>query len=167
MSDDKKENPVNTDTPVNVDPQWFVWVPRSIAIAGLTPNSIQEALRMYFQPIKHEDPHLDFYTMYKREATEHDTEYVRKYNEDLNATLIFVSFRRLLDRHLVLTSLRPVCSPSLARLSSSVASQSSSRIPASGQKPTFIQSFSASTAPSPPTNTSQLLPRGAVPLQRL
>ena len=28
---------------------------------------------MYFQPIKNEDPRLDFYTMYKREATEHDT----------------------------------------------------------------------------------------------
>jgi len=28
--------------------------------------------------------------MYKREATEWDTDYVRKYNEDLNTTLIFV-----------------------------------------------------------------------------
>ena len=36
-------------------------------------RSIQEALRMYFQPIKNEDPQLDFYTMYKREATEYDT----------------------------------------------------------------------------------------------
>ena len=50
---------------------------------------------MYFQPIKNEDPHLDFYTMYKREATEYDTEYINKYNEDLNTTLIFVSFSTL------------------------------------------------------------------------
>ena len=28
--------------------------------------------------------------MYKREATEHDTDYVKKYDEDLNITLIFV-----------------------------------------------------------------------------
>jgi len=28
--------------------------------------------------------------MYKREATEYDTDYVKKYDEDLNATLIFV-----------------------------------------------------------------------------
>lgn len=56
------------------------------------PRSIQEALRMYFQQIKNEDPQLDFYTMYKREATVYDTEYIRKYNEDLNTTLIFVSF---------------------------------------------------------------------------
>jgi len=57
----------------------------------LTPvHSIQEALRMYLQPIKNDDPQLDFYTMYKRETTEYDTEYMQKYNEDLNTTLIFV-----------------------------------------------------------------------------
>lgn len=58
----------------------------------LTLDSIQEALRMYFQPIKNDDPKLDFFTMYKRETTEYDTEYMNKYNEDLNTTLIFVSF---------------------------------------------------------------------------
>ena len=56
------------------------------------PDSIQEALRMYFQPIKTNDPNLDFYTMYKRETMEYDTEYMQKYNEDLNTTLIFVRF---------------------------------------------------------------------------
>ena len=57
----------------------------------LTPaHSIQEALRMYLQLIKNEDVQLDFYTMYKRETTEYDTEYMQKYNEDLNTTLIFV-----------------------------------------------------------------------------
>jgi len=47
---------------------------------------------MYLQPIKNDDPELDFYTMYKRETTEYDTEYMQKYNEDLNTTLIFVRF---------------------------------------------------------------------------
>ena len=43
----------------------------------LTPvHSIQEALRMYLQPIKNDDPKLDFYTMYKRETTEYDGEYM-------------------------------------------------------------------------------------------
>ena len=28
--------------------------------------------------------------MYKREATEYDTDYIKKYDEDLNTTLIFV-----------------------------------------------------------------------------
>jgi len=58
----------------------------------LTPDSIQEALRMYLQPIKNDDPQLDFYTMYKREATEYDTEYMQGYNEGLNTALIFVRF---------------------------------------------------------------------------
>ena len=47
---------------------------------------------MYFQPIKNEDPRLDFYTVYKREAMEYDAEWMRKYNEELNITLIFVRF---------------------------------------------------------------------------
>ena len=42
------------------------------------------------QPIKTEDPRVDFYTMYKKESVEYDTEYVKKYDEDLNTTLIFV-----------------------------------------------------------------------------
>jgi len=50
----------------------------------------QDALRTFFQPLKTDDPRLDFYTVYKREATEHDVDYVKKYDEDLNTTLIFV-----------------------------------------------------------------------------
>ena len=57
----------------------------------LNGRSFQDALRTFFQPIKNEDARLDFYTMYKREATEYDTDYVKKYDEDLNTTLIFVS----------------------------------------------------------------------------
>jgi len=64
-----------------------------VSTKALTPAySIQEALRMYLQPIKNDDPQLDFYTMYKRETMEYDTEYMQKYNEDLNTTLIFVRF---------------------------------------------------------------------------
>ena len=47
---------------------------------------------MYLQPIKNDDPQLDFYTTYKRETMEYDTEYMQKYNEDLDITLIFVRF---------------------------------------------------------------------------
>ena len=57
--------------------------------------------------------------MYKREATEHDTDYVKKYDEDLNITLIFVrrSLFALVDY--LTRSLRRACSPPSARLSSS------------------------------------------------
>ena len=52
--------------------------------------SIQEALRHFFQPTKTGDPRADFYTMYKRESMEYDMDKVKKYDEDLNTTLIFV-----------------------------------------------------------------------------
>ena len=83
--------------PVNVDPQWYVRNPGLIVTTDtLTGDaSIQEALRMYLQPIKNDDPQIDFYTMYKRETTEYDTEYMQKYNEDLNTTLIFVCLSTL------------------------------------------------------------------------
>ena len=55
-----------------------------------TAYSIQDALRAFLQPIKADDPRIDFYTVYKKEATEYDTDYVKKYDEDLNTTLVFV-----------------------------------------------------------------------------
>ena len=42
------------------------------------------------KPIKNDDPLLDFYTTYSKEANEYDEHYVKKYDEDLNTTLIFV-----------------------------------------------------------------------------
>jgi len=66
---------------------------KSIARANeLTLDSIKEALRTFLPPIKTDDPQVDFYNMYKREMMEYDAEYMKKYNEDLNTTLIFVSF---------------------------------------------------------------------------
>ena len=51
---------------------------------------MQDALRAFFLPIKNDDARLDFYAIYKKEATEYDTEDIKKYDEDLNTTLIFV-----------------------------------------------------------------------------
>ena len=67
----------------------------------LRTRSFQEALRTFFQPIKHDDARLDFYAIYKKEATEYDTDYVKKYNEDLNTTLIFVrNLECIVEAHL-------------------------------------------------------------------
>ena len=115
---------------------------------------------MYFQPIKNEDPRLDFYTVYKRETTEYDTERVRKYNEELNITLIFVRFHSPPVERDAYHIRRPVYSPQSVPVLSSMSIRNSSRIQASGQKPTSVQSFSASTDPSRPTSTLQLLPHG-------
>jgi hypothetical protein len=85
-----------TAKPVIIDPRWcicFRYAESIVKTNKLIPTSLQDALRMYFQPIKSDDPQVDFYTMYKRETMEYDTEYMQKHNEDLNTTLIFVRFR--------------------------------------------------------------------------
>ena len=37
------------------------------------------------------NPRNEFYDKFKREADEHDRDFIKKYDEDLNTTLIFVS----------------------------------------------------------------------------
>jgi len=82
-----KDNP-----PLQIDPKWYVsGILHRFDRISLNKRSFQDALRTFFQPIKNDDARLDFYTMYKKEATEYDTDYVKKYDEDLNTTLIFVS----------------------------------------------------------------------------
>ena len=56
----------------------------STVISELTPAGLAHVLLF--------GPKLNFYTMYGQETTEYDTEYIRKHNEDLNTTLIFVRF---------------------------------------------------------------------------
>jgi len=83
---------VKKDTPLlQIDPKWYVRYIHRFNHIPLNERSFQDALRTFFQPIKNDDARLDFYTMYKKEATEYDTDYVKKYDEDLNTTLIFVS----------------------------------------------------------------------------
>jgi len=53
-------------------------------------RSIQDTLRLFMPPLKSDEARTDFYTVYKRESTEYDTNYVKKYDEDLNTTLVFV-----------------------------------------------------------------------------
>jgi hypothetical protein len=42
-------------------------------------------------PSTREDPRSRFYENYRKEAEEYDKEFMKKYDEDLNTTLIFVS----------------------------------------------------------------------------
>jgi len=53
--------------------------------------SIQDALRLFFQPTKTGDLRTDFYSAYQKEAAEYDAHFVKQCDEDLNTTLIFVS----------------------------------------------------------------------------
>ena len=116
---------------------------------------------MYLQPIKNDDPNLDFYTMYRRETMEYDTQYMEKYNEDLNTTLIFVRvFLLSLSHHSVDDVLRLVCSLRSAQPSSSTSSPSFSQTPPNGLKPISVQFYSASTDPFLPAKTPSLPQRG-------
>ena len=92
----------------------------------LRGRSFQDALRVFFQPIKQDDARLDFYAIYKKEATEYDTDYVKKYDEDLNTTLIFVRHPEyVLEVHLTCASDRLVFSPLSVLPSSSMSTRSS------------------------------------------
>ena len=134
-------------------------------VSELIPDSIQSALRMFFQPIKNDDPRLDFYTMYKRETMEYDTDYMQKHNEDLNTTLIFVRFCAPFT-HSADCTLRLVCSLPSVLPSSSTSSRSSSQIPPNGPKPTSERFFSPSTDPLLPAKTPPLPQCGRVPPRR-
>lgn len=43
------------------------------------------------------DPRTGFYHKFKEEVAEHDDDFHQKYDEDLNSTLIFVSFLLLVE----------------------------------------------------------------------
>ena len=77
---------------------------------------------------KTDDPRTDFYTMYKREAMEYDMYYVKKYDDDLNTTLIFVRWLPCALVNRLTCPLRPVYSLPSAQLSSSMFIQSSNAI---------------------------------------
>ena len=108
--------------------------------------SIQDALRAFLSPIKNDDTRLDFYTMYRKEATEYDTDYIKKYDDDLNTTLIFVRLSRLPfspATHLT-RSRRRVYSLLLVRPSSSMSNRSLNPIRTNSQQLSSAQSSSPS-----------------------
>ena len=74
---------------------------------------------------------VEFYDKFQREADEYDRDFMKKYDEDLNTTLIFVSpgFTFVSATAFILFTgvYRLVCSPQLLPLSSSTPRTTSSR----------------------------------------
>ena len=62
-------------------------------------------------PQTQEDHRAKFYERYRHEAEEYDREFIKKYDEDLNTTLIFVSFVTGLVWKCADSTCRLVCSP--------------------------------------------------------
>ena len=96
--------------------------------------------------------------MYKRGTVEYDTKCMQKYNEDLNATLIFVRFCNGLIAPHVLTTLQ-------AGLFSAVSSAFVIDVQPK-LEPDSGEMSEASTDTSLRTKILPLLQRGAVPLRK-
>jgi hypothetical protein len=62
-------------------------------------------------PSIQEDHRAKFYETYHREAEEYDREFIKKYDEDLNTTLIFVSSFVGIPSGCADLACRLVCSP--------------------------------------------------------
>ena len=127
-------------------PSGTLYIPALTGVLTSQRDSIQDALRTFLPPIKREDTRLDFYTVYKKEAMEYDTDYVKKYDEDLNTTLIFV---RLPPLALCVSDLlsRRVCSPRSVPPLSSTLSPISNPTRTTNLHPSSARSFSPSINP--------------------
>jgi len=53
--------------------------------------SLHSALKEFIEPLRTNDHRTDFFAVYRKESEDFDRDYVRKYDEDLNTSLIFVS----------------------------------------------------------------------------
>lgn len=58
-----------------------------------------------------DDERAKFYHMYREEAEEYDREFIDKYDEDLNNTLIFVRFFHLICGGCAYSVYRQACFP--------------------------------------------------------
>jgi len=65
------------------------WFARQLTLLGfLTAEAL--SFHSTLRTIKNDDPHINSHMTYKRGATKSDTDYVNKYDEDPNITLVFV-----------------------------------------------------------------------------
>ena len=134
----------------------------------LNRPSIKDALRAFLPPIKNDDARLDFYTIYKKEATEYDVNYVRKYDEDLNTTLIFVRRLPLALAAYLTRSQRLVCFLLSAQHLLSMSNQNWRPIQMSNLQPSSVPSSSLSTSlPSQAKNSLPHLSRKILPMRLL
>lgn len=68
-------------------------------------------LRDLLQPDENHNPRLAFYNKFKRETDEYDIDYVKKYNEDLDSTLIFASLVSFAPTSYLTHPYSQACSP--------------------------------------------------------
>ena len=149
----EKESP-----PLRIDPRWYVRPIHGTHCRALSGGSFRDALGTFFQPAKTDDPRLDFYTVYNKEANEYDVDYVKKYDEDLNTTLICVRHFSCAPSNGLIQSCRQVCSPPSAQLLSSTSIKSFNQIPTIDRQLSSRPSFSPSITPQSQTKPPPFRP---------
>jgi HEPN domain-containing protein len=60
-------------------------------------NALRGALKSVLGKDGGSDPRTSFYNKFKEEVAEHDEDLLKRHDEDLNTTLIFVSFSPLIE----------------------------------------------------------------------
>ena len=126
------------------------YVPHNTSLTRWPPlsrSSFQDALRDFFPPIQTGDPRHDFYTMYNKEAMDYDTDNVKKYDEDLNTTLIFVRAPPFTLLASLTCPLRRDYSLLSVQRSLSTLSRNSNPIRTNNPRPSSVRSSSLSTNP--------------------
>jgi len=80
-------------TPIQIDPKWCAHHIALLSLLSVTDirSSLHSALKEFFDPLRTNDSRNDFFAVYRRESADFDRDYVKKYDEDLNTSLIFVS----------------------------------------------------------------------------
>ena len=116
----------------------------------LIRRSLQDALRAFLKPTKTDDPRVDFYNIYKREATEFDMSHIQKYDDVFNTTLIFVRRSPLPFVNHLTCARRGVYSLSSVRFLLSISIRSFSPIRTINLRPSSAPSSSLSTRPPSP-----------------
>lgn len=69
----------------------YIWSRiQQLKLASRLQAAFGKALREFFPRLKTGDDKTDFFAVYQKEADEYDRDFTKKYDEDLNTTLIFV-----------------------------------------------------------------------------
>ena len=87
-----QENPqLREPLVVQIDPKWCAHSVPSARPLLTSKSSLHSVLKEFAEPLRTNDSRTDFFAIYRRESGEFDRDYAKKYDEDLNTSLIFVS----------------------------------------------------------------------------
>ena len=75
---------------VQFDPEWYARFDVMTIQSPTSRYSLRSVLKEFSEPLRTKDPRTDSFAVYRKESEEFDRGYAKKYDEDLNTSLIFV-----------------------------------------------------------------------------